>query len=265
MGKLAKAVIGITVTILVLMGIGTWLLASNINSIVKEVVEDIGSETLGTNVTLTNVVISLKDSRGALIGLNIDNPKGFDSPEAFQLGRIEVDLDPRSLTGDEVVIPSIIIDQAALTFEQSGTATNLQTLLENMDSGDTSDSDGSGTESTEDVLLVIEELQLNGANLTVISDQLSKPLEMTLPDITVRDIGKRGAGVTPEQAADLIIQPILKQAETAAKDRLKDELKEYAKEKADEDKKAKLLKKKEAIKTETASSKKPGKSEKAVK
>ena len=37
---------------------------------------------------------------------------------------------------------------------------------------------------------------------------------------------KRGAGVTPEEAARLIIKPILKQAEGAAVDRVKDELKQ---------------------------------------
>jgi uncharacterized protein involved in outer membrane biogenesis len=236
MGKLAKAVIAITVTILALMAIGTWLLASNINSIVKDVIEDVGSETLGTTVSLENVVISLKDARGALLGLNIANPKGFDSPHAFQLGSIEVDLDAKSLTGDEVVMPSIIIDQAALTFEQSGKTNNLQTLLDNLESGDTSGSDDSGSDAAEDVLIVIEELQLNGASMTVISDQLSKPLSLTLDDITVRDIGRRGAGVTPDQAAEQIIKPVLKQAEKAALNAVKDKLKAFAKEKAKEEK-----------------------------
>jgi uncharacterized protein involved in outer membrane biogenesis len=236
MGKLAKAVIAITVTILVLMGIGTWLLASNINSIVKDVIEDVGSETLGTTVSLENVVISLKDARGALLGLNIANPKGFDSPHAFQLGSIEVDLDAKSLTGDEVVMPSIIIDQAALTFEQSGKTNNLQTLLDNLESGDTSGSDDASSDAAEDVLIVIEELQLNGASMTVISDQLSKPLSLTLDDITVRDIGRRGAAVTPDQAAEQIIKPVLKQAEKAALNAVKDKLKEFAKEKAKEEK-----------------------------
>ncbi|MCP4088355.1 MAG: hypothetical protein GY746_00975 [Gammaproteobacteria bacterium] len=236
MGKLAKAVIGMTVTVLVLMAIGTWLLTSNIDGIVKKVIQEVGSETLDTDVSLDNVVISLKDARGALIGLNIANPKGFKSAHAFQLGSIDIDLDAKSLTGDEVVMPSIIIDQAALTFEQSGTATNLQTLLNNINSTDTSGSDNSGNDSAEDVLIVIEELQLTGATMTVISDQLPKSLDVTLPDITLKDIGRRGAGVTPEQAAGLIIKPILKQAETAAKNRITDKLKDLTIEKIGEEK-----------------------------
>lgn len=85
----------------------------------------------------------------------------------------------------------------------------------------------SGSEAAGDeVLIVIEELQLKGAGMTLVVDQLTEPLTLKLADITVRDIGTRGAGVTPEEAARQILKPILKRAEDDAKDRVKDELKE---------------------------------------
>jgi uncharacterized protein involved in outer membrane biogenesis len=237
MNKTTKILLGLVGGVLAIAVIAAWLLASNLDGIVKQVVEEVGSETLGTKVSLSSAEISLQDAKAALNGLTIANPAGFKEPNAFKLGGIAVDLDAKSLTGDEVVMPSIIIDQAALTFEQSGTANNLQTLLDNMDSSgdDSSTGDGTGEAETE-TLIVIEELHLNAASMTLVSDQLSESLSLTLDNITVRNIGRRGAGVTPEEAADLIIKPILKQAETAAKNRVKDELKEYAKKKAEEEK-----------------------------
>jgi hypothetical protein len=231
-----KALLGLIGAALVIAAIAIWLLATNLDGIVKRVIEDVGSDTLGTTVSLSSVEITLKDAKAALKGLKIANPKGFDEPNAFELGGIAVTIDPKTVTGDEIVMPSIIIDQAALTFVQAGDTNNLQTLLDNMDSGsDANAGDDSQADAT-DVLIVIEELQLNGASMTLISDKLSKPLSLTLADITVRNIGKRGAGVTPDEAAEQIIKPIIKQAEKAAVERVKDELKSLAKEKAEKEK-----------------------------
>jgi hypothetical protein len=100
--------------------------------------------------------------------------------------------------------------------------------------------EGNGDTADEDILLVIDELQLNGAKMTVVSDQLDKPLSLTLDNITVRNIGKRGSGVTPEEAADRLIEPVLNAAEDAALQGIKDQLKARAKERVEEEK-GKLL------------------------
>jgi hypothetical protein len=235
MSKSAKTFLGLTGTVLIIVVIIIWLLASNLDGIVKRIIEDAGSDALGTHVALNNAAINLAEAKAALTGLTIANPKGFNERNAFKLGGIEVALDPATVTGNEIVIPSVIISQAALTFEQIGSNNNLQALMNNLNSG--SDSSSKENDATDDeILLVIEELQLNGASMTIIADQVSKPLSLTLPDITIRNIGRRGAGVTPDQAAEAIIQPILKQAQAAATNRVKNEAKGLAREKADEEK-----------------------------
>jgi uncharacterized protein involved in outer membrane biogenesis len=225
MSKTAKTLLGLAGGGLVIVVILLWLLASNLDGIVKRIIEDVGSETLGTNVSLSSVEIKLADASAVLRGLTIANPQGFDTPNAFELGAITITLDPATVTTNEVVMPRIVIDEASLTFEQAGAHNNLKTLLDQLDSG--SDAATSGTEAAGDeVLIVIEELQLKGAGMTLVVDKLTEPLSLKLTDITVRDIGRRGAGVTPEEAARQIIKPILKRAEDDAKDRVKDELKQ---------------------------------------
>jgi hypothetical protein len=235
MSKTAKILLALTSTALIIVVISIWLLASNLDGIVKRIIEDAGSNALGTHVALNSAEINLAQAKAALTGLTIANPRGFNERNALNLGGIEVVLDPATVTGDELVILSVIIDQAALTFEQIGSNNNLQALMNNLNSS--IDSGSTANDSTDgEILIVIEELQLNGASMTIVADQVSKPLSVTLPDITVRNIGRRGAGVTPDQAAEAIIQPILKQAQAAAKNQVKNEAKELAREKADEQK-----------------------------
>jgi uncharacterized protein involved in outer membrane biogenesis len=235
MSKSAKTFLGLTGTLLIIVVIIIWLLAFNLDGIVKRIIEDAGSDALGTHVALNSAAINLAEAQAALTGLTIANPKGFNERNAFKLGDIEVALDPATITGNEIVIPRVIISQAALTFEQIGSNNNLQALMNHLNSG--SDSSSKEDDATDDeILIVIEELQLNGASMTIIADQVSKPLSLTLPDITVRNIGRRDAGVTPDQAAEAIIQPILKQAQAAATNRVKNEAKDLAREKADEQK-----------------------------
>ena len=227
---MSKAVKYISITAVVLVaiiGIAVWLLVSNLDSIVKRVVEDVGSDTLGTTVSLSGATVSLGDASAALRGLTIANPRGFDTPYAFELGAIEVSIDPASATTNEIVLPKIIVDQAKLTFEQAGANNNLQTLLNNIDSGSGEPASEAGDDATE-VRLVIREFQLKGAGMTLIHDQLQEPVSFVLPDIVLHDIGRVGAGVTAQEAAQQIIDPVLDKAMDAAKDRAKQEIEALA-------------------------------------
>ena len=52
MSKTAKTLLGLADGGLVIVAILLWLLASNLDGIVKRIIEDVGSETLGTEVSL---------------------------------------------------------------------------------------------------------------------------------------------------------------------------------------------------------------------
>jgi uncharacterized protein involved in outer membrane biogenesis len=236
MSKLVRIVLGIAGVLVVIAGIAVWLLVSNLDSIVRRVVEDVGSATLGTTVSLDSATVSLGDASAVLRGLSIANPRGFDAPHAFQLGAIAVSIDPASATTNEIVLPKIVVDQARLAFEQKGANNNLQTLLNNIDSG-AGESGGSGSgDEADDIRLVIREFQLNGAEMTLQHDQLAEPINFTLPDIVLRDIGRVGAGVTAEEAVRQIIDPVLDKAMAAAKVRAKQEIEGLARQELDQQK-----------------------------
>ena len=82
----SKAVKTISITAVVLIaiiGIAFWLLVSNLDGIVKRVVEDIGSDTLGTKVSLSSAAVSLGDARATVGGLEICQPRGLEAKNGF--------------------------------------------------------------------------------------------------------------------------------------------------------------------------------------
>ena len=212
-----------------------WLVIANLDSIVERIVEDAGSEAIGTNVSLENAEVKLANASAALRGLTIENPAGYSEKYAFELGSIEVAIDPETVTATEVVLPKIVVDRASLTFEQKGNSSNLQALLNNLSSG-TGSSAESSSDDSEQITLVINEFVLAGTAMTVLHDQLDDPISFVLPDIVLKDIGRVGAGVTAQQAAQQIIKPILDRAQDAAIDKAKDELESRAREELDKQK-----------------------------
>jgi len=76
---------------------------------VKAAIERFGSDITGTKVTVGSVDISLKSGLGTIRGVRVDNPEGFSSDDAFELGEITVDLDVASLNRDPIVIEEIRI------------------------------------------------------------------------------------------------------------------------------------------------------------
>jgi uncharacterized protein involved in outer membrane biogenesis len=233
MSKTVKTISMLVVILIAIIGIATWLLVSNLDSLVKRVVEDVGSDTLGTKVSLSSATVSISDASAVLRGLEIANPDGFEAGNAFELGAIEVSIDPASLSTDTLVLSAIIIDQAKLTFEQQGSQNNLQTLMDNLNSGSGESSDSAGADNEDETLLAIGEFRLNEAGMTLSHDRLEEKISFTLPDIVLHDIGRIDAGVTAEQAARQIITPVIQRSKDAAQDRAKQELEAAARKELD--------------------------------
>jgi hypothetical protein len=60
------------------------VLLSNLDSIIKTAVEEVGSEATQANVTLSEVNILANEGKAALRGLSVSNPAGFETPSAFK-------------------------------------------------------------------------------------------------------------------------------------------------------------------------------------
>lgn len=220
MGRLVRIVVVGGAVVLVLVGALVWFVLSNLDAYVKRTVERVGSETTGTTVELDGARISIKSTEGALDGLTIDNPPGFETRHAFELDEVQLDLDLATIRSDEIVLREVAVEGAHLTFEQRGDSNNLREILNHVQRISEEDA-ASDDDRTEETRMVIETFNFRGGRLTVIHDRLDEDLTFEIPDVTVRDIGRVGAGETLSSVAAQLIEPVLRRALDAAQDQAK--------------------------------------------
>lgn len=227
MGKAVKIILGLLAVAVVAIGILTVLVFQNLDAIIKRVIEDVGSEVVGTSVSVAEVKFTLQEGRGEIRGLRIANPPGFSSPSAFEMAEIAVQVDPKSLTGPVIVINEVLVDGAQLTAEQKGTGTNLKQLLDGMKSTGEEPAPPPDDQPS-DVRLMLEKFSFVNSAAMVKTEQLGDK-SLKLPDIRMRDIGDKEVGLTPNQLAGRMLSTVIRQAERAVKDYLENLVKDAAK------------------------------------
>src|SRR4051812_37759840 len=104
-----------------------------LGSIVKKGVNTFAPKITQTKVELSSAKLSPFSGVGTLDGLFVGNPEGWSSPKAFYLGKIHVDIEPRSLFGDHIVINEIVIEQPEFVYETRVVASNIGDLLKNIE------------------------------------------------------------------------------------------------------------------------------------
>jgi len=206
---------------------------------VKTAVEEIGPKVLGTEVRLAEVKIDIAAGRGELRGLTVANPKGFSAANVFSLGETALEIDTSSITGDVIVINEVLISNAYLLAEQKGlNDTNLQALLDNIESGSENSAAKPAAASSSDsdakeILLAVKKFTFTDSKMTLVSEQFGEQ-SLDLPPIRLSNLGSKEKGLTPEQLANAVIKPLIAQAKKAAKNRLEDLAKEKLNEKLTE-------------------------------
>ena len=208
--KAIKVIFGVVVAVALVMVVVSVFVLSNLNDLVKQAIEEVGTDVLGTPVTLREVDIQLKEAKGSLRGLAIQNPQGFSNNKLIEMDEILLDLDIASLQDKLVIVQQVKVDGAKLLAEQKGSNTNLQALKDHLDQGQDSAPSSPQSDqgsSTSDVLLRIDRFDFTNASTRMISDQLGET-DLNLPDIQVTKIGGT-KGLPPEQIASALIKPIL--------------------------------------------------------
>jgi hypothetical protein len=173
-----------------------------LDSIVKSGIEVVGSNLLGTEVTVDSVSLSPLSGQGSISGLRVENPEGFESQYAFELDSVLVSIDVNSVFTDAAEIESIVIMQPVITYETKIASDNIRTLLDNLDEGDAPSSDPE-TEDDSAQQIIIREFRMVGSQLNFVSALVSAPI--TLADIEIRDIGAKSATVSAANAVRVVL------------------------------------------------------------
>lgn len=198
--------------LLAVIGVGAYVVI-NSGSLIKTAVERLGPQILGVPVSLGSAEISLTDGSGALNNLVIGNPEGFEGPHSMRIGRVALALDPSQISGDLVVIRDLSIDGAEVAIVAKGTSTNLQTIMDNLDSGETAEPAPADDPASE-MKLIIDQFAFTNAKTSLSSDLIGDT-SVQIPDINLSGIGRKTSGVTAQEAVKQLLRPILRSSTEA--------------------------------------------------
>ena len=190
------------VAVLVIAAVAAYFVLQNpLGRLVKMAIEEFGPEMTQAAVKVSKVEISATDGRGDLSGLVLGNPRGFKSDYALKAGTVEIELEPASLAKDVIVIRKILIDAPQIGYEKADGITNFDAIQRNVEEylgakGDKSEKIKQGSSKK----MIIDSFVIRNAKVNY-----NGMMELTLPDIELRNVGKKTGGATSAQVAKAII------------------------------------------------------------
>jgi hypothetical protein len=204
-----KLIIGVVVVAAIAVVVAIFYLASNLNSLVAAAIEKNGSDVTDTSVKVSGVEISLREGRGSIEDLQVANPEGFESSDAFSLGDITVDLDLGSVREDPIVIDEVRIEAPVIFVEltEKG-ASNIDALRKSIQAhtGGSGGSSSGGDEKN----IRIKKFVFEKGRIEVDASALDiKERTLELPEINLNDVGGPN-GAPPDQVAKLIFTAVAK-------------------------------------------------------
>lgn len=229
MSKPLKAlIISLLVIVVVLVGIGTYI-SMNISTLVRDAVETQGSRTTGTPVRLGSAHFVFLTGRVGLSNLVIDNPDGFKTPHAFRMKSLVMAVDLPTVFDEVIVINEFGIDGAQITAEQVGTSlkTNLQVIADHAKAANPPDPSKNRSNADKPPRLIVKRLALTANRVDLVSEQWGDR-QVSIPDIVLKDLGKKEGGLTPDQLSQQVLQAMTREINRA----VRHELEAIAKEKA---------------------------------
>lgn len=237
-----KKLLLISIVVVSVVAVGAWYALSGAGGFIKEQIEQQGSQYLGTQVSVFKVDLVLSDGKLTINDLDVENPNGFSSEDAFSLGAMTLDLG--DITDEPYTVENVNINSPEVLYEldASGNA-NLLVLKDNMMANLPTSEAPPKSESTASPLVIIEQVTVENVRLKVNFENLkmgdldlsTKAYEVTLPTFEAGSIGKPN-GIPADQAGGAIANAMLDNIIAAAKAEVKKLAKAKAKEKLDAEK-----------------------------
>ena len=222
-----KILCAVTAVVVVVAVIGVVIY---MDTLAKTAIEKVLAYVLQVDVSLGKVDLALKEGKADLYDLKIGNPAGFKTREAFSFARATVDIDIGSLRSDVRRITLIEIVDPKITLEQDLKKSNIKQLIDNasrFETGGTGESETASKESQEATSkVVIDQVRVENAQVTVASSLIPKNIEFALPTLELNDIGKEGDGVTVAKAMTIFLQKVLASSLAAGKGVIPDDVSE---------------------------------------
>ncbi|MEI8291671.1 MAG: hypothetical protein WCH99_19560 [Verrucomicrobiota bacterium] len=207
-----KIIIRVAVVFVVLLIVGVVAVGFFLGDIVKAGMNTVGPKITQTTFVVNSVSISMLTGSAGVKGLVIGNPEGYRSPSAISVGKAAVSVAPLSILSDKIVVKSVEVRDAEITFEGNPLgANNLKKLMDNVNAiagasaapatnapAKTGQEKPAKKLQVDDFLITGAKVQFNGVTLP-------------LPPIHLSNLGAGSDGITPAA----LVKEVLGQVTTA--------------------------------------------------
>jgi hypothetical protein len=198
-----KKVFGILI-VLGVLGVAAFFVLNNpLGRLVKIAIEGFAPDMIKAEVQVSSVTISATDGHGRLNGFTLGNPKGFKSDHALKADTIELVMEPVSIAKDVVVLHKVLIDSPHISFESGDKGNNFDAIQRNVESylgASKGEKEDKGKGKGKGKKLIIDSFVIRNAKVNY-----NDTVDLALPDIEMKDIGKNSGGATPAQVTKMVV------------------------------------------------------------
>lgn len=177
---------------------------------------------LGVDASLGGARIHALKGYASLKELHIGNPEGFKTDGIFDLGEVTVDVDMASLGSDTIVIDSIKVVGAEVTYEQGLTGNNIGALLDQLAKEEEIEEEEAEEEEKEEgekkpaKKVIIKKLDVEGTRLNVaLTAMMGAAVPVPMPPVHLEGIGEESGGASPIEAVRAIIGGVFQAVQAA--------------------------------------------------
>ncbi len=199
-----------------------WAL-SDLDSLVKNAIDEYGSKMTQSKVTTGSVKININNGQGIIKDFSIQNPRGFNTPYALKIDQFEFVIEPSTFKNEVTVIHQIKIEAPIIVYEKCDDNTNyeviernikeyVESLRQNNEMGFNElagQSKKVSQESPEAKKFIIEEIIINNPKVSVSAGfMIGKTIAVNLPNLVLKNIGVEKKGVPASEIGEEVIHAI---------------------------------------------------------
>lgn len=194
----------IAIVVVLLIIISLLVVYFSLNSIVRSVIERQATASLGVQTTLGSAQLAIFGGSVKLNQLDVSSPPKFSAPSLFTLDDVGVNVQYGQLTSTPIHITKIVIDHPTLVIEQADLKLNLQALM----SQPSQTPQTSGGQPSQPIKLIIDELDLNSAQVTFRPGipGLTDSVTVQIPSLTLKNIGNADGNGNGEAIKEVVVQ-----------------------------------------------------------
>ncbi len=185
----------------------------SIGSIIIDTVEAEGSALTQTRVMLKEADFAPNTGLTTLTQLTVANPQGFQSKHAYSFDKIELWIDPESLTKDVLHIKSMVLVAPEIVYELTDTSDNLRTLKRYIENS----AEKAARITAPTKKIIVDNFYVrNGVVVVQAAELKGQRKTAQISDIHIKDIGKQENGLLPAELVHQLMLPLLRETTLAA-------------------------------------------------